>query len=176
MYRSYKQCVVMVVALLSLTACKPKKAIDFKDAIDQQERTAFNILVATDGAENKKLEYLIKRHYDSALAMIDEQETEFNRLINNLEALPTGSIKEAATLKEASINYYTTLKELQLFDRLNIANWKLSMQSKGEELDKVNNKSLELSLQKQDLFKKVHEKEALLDEARKKFNAANGTE
>lgn len=163
-----------IVPMLGLASCQPKKAVALKDAISQKERIAFNMLVGKEGSENRKLGYFINGKYDSALAVIDQQENEFNELISELDALPVEGIKEGAALKDAAKNYYTTLKELQLLDRLVVANRKSGMESKGEQLDSINNQSLELSNRKLEMYKRVHEKEELLYEAQNKFNAANG--
>lgn len=161
------------ILLISLTACKPRKAIEFKETIVQKERVAFNILVDKNGSESQKLNCLIKEDYKGALASVDKQEQEFNKLINDIETLPADGIKQGEELKAAAVSYYVALKDLHVFDRAEIAQREVSHNTKGEALQAALDKILELGIRKQDMYKKVYEKESALSQAMEKFNTAN---
>lgn len=163
-----------VFLLITLVSCKPQKAIELKTAIDQKERTVFNILAGKNGSEEKKLTFLVKDDYKNALAAVDQQEKEFNQLIREITDLPTTGIKQGDELKAAAVNYYDALKELHLFDRQEIVQREISFNSEGEALQAAQKKIIELSRQKQAMFKKVYETESAFHEAMEKFNAANG--
>lgn len=159
--------------LIGLASCNPRKAIEFKEAIVQKERVAFNILIAKNGSEEQKLKYLVEDDYKGALASVDRQEKEFDTLIREIEALPVEGIKQGSELKTAAMNYYVALKELQVFDRLEIAHQEASLHFEGEELRVAQHRSLELSRQKQRMYKKLYEKERAFYRALEKFSSVN---
>lgn len=159
--------------LVSLASCKSRKAIELKESIVQKERVAFNILVDKKGLASQKLECLIKDDYKGALAFLDQEEQAFNKLIKEIETLPAEGIKQGNELKTAAVNYYTALKELQIFDRQEIAQREASSQSKGEELQVALNKILQLNIQKEGMYKKLYEKEQAFSKALEKFSAVN---
>lgn len=163
-----------VLLLIILGSCKPQKAIELKAAIDQKERTVFNMLVGKNGSEEKKLAFLVKDDYKSALAAVDQQEKEFNQLIREIAELPTEDIKQGNELKTAAVNYYDALKALHLFDRQEIVQREASSNSEGEALQAAQHKILELGRQKQVMFQKVYEKESAFHQAMEKFNSVNG--
>lgn len=159
--------------LVSLVSCKSRKAIELKESIVQKERVAFNILVDKKGLASQKLESLVKDDYKGALAFLDQEEQAFNELIKEIETLPAEGIKQGNELKTAAVNYYTALKELQIFDRQEIAQREASSQIKGEELWAAQHKILQLSVQKQGMYKKLYEKEQAFYKALEKFSAVN---
>lgn len=163
-----------IVLLAGLTACQPRKAIALKDTIHRQERAIFNILVGKSGLESKKLELLIKHDYDAALAVVNDQAQAFDKAIDSIATLPTEGIKQGNELKNATVDYYEAVKELQLFDRQMIENRQISDTAKGDVLQAAQDKDLSLSRQKQELYKKVHEKEIVYSAALERFNTANG--
>lgn len=163
----------VAIFLISLTSCKPRKAIEFKESIVQKERVAFNILLDKNGSESQKLNCLIKDDYKGALASVDKQEKEFNKLISDIDTLPADGIKQGPELKTAALNYYVALKELHVFDRAEIAQREITHNTKGEALQTAHNKIRELGIHKQDMFRKVYEKESALSQALEKFNTVN---
>lgn len=160
--------------LITLVSCKPRKAIALKESIAKQERVAFNILLGKNGPESQKLSCLVKEDFKGALAAVDKQEKAFDQLIRELETLPAEGIKQGNELKTAAVNYYTAVREMQLFDRVVITQQEVSAGMKGEELYAAQDKILELSRRKQDMSQKVHEKENELHLAMEKFNSVNG--
>lgn len=66
--------------LISFTSCKSWRTIEFKEAIIQKERVAFNIVLGKNGSEAHKLECLIKNDYKGALASVDKQVSLINSL------------------------------------------------------------------------------------------------
>lgn len=163
-----------ICLLIGLGACKPRKAIALKEAITQKERFAFNILVGDSSAEVQKLHCLIKSDYPGALAALDREEKDFNKLIDEIKSLPATDIKQGEELKTAAVDYYTELKTLQLFDRNEIKQRQLSVPLKGEELDAAQKKILELSIQKQGMYKKVYQRDSVLQQALKIFSTTHG--
>ena len=174
--KSHKQLAVLFIACLltGISSCKPQRAIDFKEAIVQKEQMASKMLVSQEGSEAKKLDLLIEKDFKGALAVIDQQEREFDALITTIEALPVDGIKRGHELKMAAMEYYVALKALQLFDREQIKNREASQRTESDALRAVQDKDLELSLRKQELYKTVFEKDSVFYQAQKKFDEANG--
>jgi len=174
--KSHKQLAVLFIACLltGISSCKPQRAIDFKEAIVQKEQMASKMLVSQEGSEAKKLDLLIEKDFKGALAVIDQQEREFDTLITTIEALPVDGIKRGHELKMAAMEYYVALKALQLFDREQIKNREASQRTESDALRAVQDKDLELSLRKQELYKTVFEKDSVFYQAQKKFDEANG--
>ncbi|MBC9914281.1 hypothetical protein [Chitinophaga varians] len=164
----------LVLLFISLAACKPKRAIQLREAIVQKERTALHILVGKQGAEEQKLQCLIKGDYPGALAALDREEKDFDRLIDSIKLLPADGIKQGEPLKAAAVDYYTALKELQLFDRQEVTQREIAHHLKGDEAMAAHQKIYELDLQKQELYKKVYGKDTTLQRAKEQFNAEHG--
>lgn len=160
--------------LIALVSCKPRKAIEFREAIVQKERSAFRILLGKNSTQEKKLLCLTKNDYKGALALVDQQEKEFNSLIKEIETLPADDIKQGKELKTAALDYYVALKELHLHDRVEISNLESTLTLKDEELRAAQHRIVELSRQKQNMYDKVYEKEKVLHDATEKFNSVNG--
>lgn len=159
--------------LISLVSCEPRKAITLKETIAQKERVAYKILLDKNGPESKKLDLLIKEDYPGALALLEQEEQAFNGLISSLDSLSVDDIKQGSELKKAAIDYYTALKELHTYDRVQIAHQDALSGLKGEALYAGQNKILELNKQKQLLFDKVFEKENAFHKEQESFNTAN---
>jgi hypothetical protein len=175
MRRNLKPVILFAAFLLiTLVSCKPRKAIELKTAIVQKDRIAFNIILDKNGPGERKLASLVKDDYKSALASVDEQEKEFDKLIGEIAALPADGIKQGNELKTAALNYYGALKELHIFDRQEIAQQEASSHFEGEALREAQHKILELSRQKQGMYKKLYEKERTFYQALEKFSAVNG--
>lgn len=160
--------------LIILVSCKPQKAIELKAAIVQQDRIAFNILLDKNGPGERKLASLVKDDYKGALAAVDQEEKEFDKLIGEITALPADGIKQGNELKTAAVDYYGALKALHIFDRQEIAQREISSHTEGEALQAAQDSILELSRQKQGMFKKVYEKESAFHQALEKFSDVNG--
>lgn len=174
MNRTAKLIVIPVAfLLLSLVSCESREAIEFKETIVQKERVATDILISKDGSEVKKLECLVKEDYKGALAAINQQEKEFDEIIKDIEALPADNIKHGNELKRASVNYYTALKELHMFDRMDVENRQDLYKLKGKALDSAQNKTLELSYKKQDMFDRVFKADSVFRQTLDKFISAN---
>ena len=159
--------------LISLVSCKPRKAITLNETIKQQERVAYKILLDKDGPESKKLNCLVKEDYKGALAQLDHEEQAFNGLIRDIETISVYNIKQGSELRKAAIDYYTALKELHTFDRIQIAHQDSLSGLQGEALDAGQHKILELNQQKQQLFESVYEKERVFQKEQQLFNMAN---
>lgn len=169
-----KKTFIAIFLLISLAGCKPQKAIRLKEAIDQKEKTAFNIVVGKGGAEEQKLQCLVKGDYQGALAALDREEEDFDRLIDSIRVLPAADIKQGEPLKAAAVDYYTALKTLQLFDRHEVAQQEAARRMKGDSAMDAYKKIYELNVQKQGMYKTVYEKDSALQEAKKRFNAEHG--
>lgn len=77
-------------------------------------------------------------------------------------------------MKAAVVDYYTALKTLQIFDRQEVTQLEIAHRLKGDKAMGAHEKIYKLSLEKQELFKKVYEKKAVLQQAKERFNAAHG--
>lgn len=163
----------LALLLVSFTSCTSPKVSDFRDAIIQKERAAFTIILDKNGSETQKLERLVKNDYKGALALVDQQAREFDKIINDIEALPADGIKQGLPLKDAAVNYYAALKALHYFDRKEIAQSEAILQLKNEELRAAQHRLVELARQKKALYDKVYKQERILHDALEKFNAIN---
>ncbi|WP_131724361.1 hypothetical protein [Chryseobacterium indologenes] len=148
-----------IAVFLLLLSCSDKKAAELRRIIDKQEKQSFSMLVGEKGLESKKLNYLIAHEYDSALAVVDQQEAEFNKIIRNLEKATTEGISQGKELQQTSVNYYTAIKNLYLFSRQEIELEKLSRNGKGAEVDSAQNRLLGLYREKKKLYEKVYQSE-----------------
>lgn len=144
---------------LIICACSNKRAVELNDIIDRQEKQSFNMLLGEKGLESQKLNHLIARHYDRALAVIDQQEAEFNRIIKSVEKINTDGISNGKEVQQTSVNYYTSLKNLYLFSRQEIQQEKLSRSTNNKEADAAQRKLADLYREKQQLYQKVYQSE-----------------
>lgn len=151
--------VAVFISFIVLFSCENKKAVKLRQLIDQQEKQSFSMLVGQKGLESKKLNYLIAYEYDSALAVVDQQEAEFNKIIKDLEKAKTEGISKGKELQQTSISYYTAIKNLYLFSRQEIELEKLSRNGKGAEADSAQRRLLNLYREKKHLYEKVYQSE-----------------
>lgn len=149
----------LAAAFLIFSACSNKKAAELSRIVDRQEKQSFNMLLGEKGLESQKLNHLIARHYDRALAVIDQQETEFNRIIRTIENVNTKGISNGKEVQQTSVNYYTALKNLYLFSRQEIQQEKLSRSMNNAEADAAQRKLADLYREKQQLYQKVYQSE-----------------
>lgn len=167
---------IFITAFLFITmsSCVSPKASDFKESLAKSERQAFDIILGKEGFGEKKLNYLINNDYKGAIAAVEQQAKEFDKIINDINTLSTDGISEGKPLKKASVAYYQALKELHGFDRKEIEQQALLQTLKNNELNTATDDLMTLAKHKKSLYTAVYEKEALLHKATEKFNAANG--
>ncbi|KAA2243813.1 hypothetical protein F0L74_15170 [Chitinophaga agrisoli] len=169
-----KHIYIAVTLLLAITACKPQKAIDFKQTIDQQERRALDILVSKGGLDEQKLKCLIKHDFKGALLAVDKEELAFNKIINDITSLPVEGTQQGDALKKAAADYYTALKDLHLYDRQEIEQQALTRDHDEETAKKALDKLIQLGMDKQKMYGSVYKKEAAFQQAMEAFEKANG--
>ncbi|RZK48518.1 MAG: hypothetical protein EOO87_20485 [Pedobacter sp.] len=167
---------IFITAFLFITmsSCVSPKASDFKESLAKSERKAFDIILGKEGSGEKKLHYLINNDYKGAIAAVDQQAKEFDKIINDINMLSTDGISEGEQLKTASVAYYEALKELHGFDRKEIEQQALLQTLKNNELNTATDDLMILTKHKKSLYTAVYEKEALLHKATEKFNTSNG--
>lgn len=170
-----KQTCLLLPLLLLLASCQSKKAVGLKETLEKKDRIAFNILVGKNGSNEQKLNCLIKRDFKCAIEAIIKQEQEFDKLIEEISAIETDGIKEGSALKKASTNYYQAVKELQAYERLEIAQQEISNDKANSDKirDDAMRKQGELLKEKQKIYKTVYKREAALATAQQHFNVAN---
>jgi len=170
-----KQTYLLLFLLALFASCQSKKAIGLKETLEKKERVAFNILVGKNGPNEQKLNCLIKRDFNCAIAAIAQQEQQFDKLIKEITALETADIKAGDALKKATADYYQAVKELQTFERLEIAQQQIS--NNKAHTDKVRDEAMrklgDLLKEKQEMYQTVYQREASLSAAQKEFTAAN---
>ncbi|WP_353146678.1 hypothetical protein [Chryseobacterium sp.] len=162
-----------LLLLTGLLSCKSEKAADFEKKITDQERIAFNALIGKNGYQDTKDLNLIKNNFEGALASLHQQEQLFDSIIKNLSALSTDNIKESPPVKAAAIDYYKALKELFLIDRLSIEQQQLTFTKDAQKIDKAQDSLLQISRKKLELYKRVSEKQSVLQKTLDNFNQAN---
>ncbi|GAA3757212.1 hypothetical protein [Flavobacterium ginsengiterrae] len=165
---------VTAFLFITLSSCKSSKAVDFKESLAKSERRAFDIILGKNGSGEKKLNYLVNDDYKGALAAVDQQAIEFDKLIDDINKLSTNDVTEGEPLKIATLEYYKALKALHVFDRKEIEQQALLSELKNNELNIAQNNLIALAHQKKLLYTAVYKKEALLHTAAENFNAANG--
>ena len=156
------------------SSCGSSNAADFKELTNQWERRAFEITIGKEGPGEKKLNCLVKEDYKGALVAIDQQRKEFDLLIDDIRKLSTDGIPKGESLKNASLEYYKSLKELHLFDQKEIEQQEILRTLKNNKLKTGLNNLMTLARQKKMLYTAVYEKEALLHTATENFDAVNG--
>lgn len=159
---------------LLLFACKNKKAMEFKHALDVQERKVTHMLIGKNASESRKLEYLIADDFDKALLVVDEQTKEFDNVIDTVKALSTDGLAKAVELKQSKLNYYESLKSLHLYAKKEITQQKLIRQTTGKERDNAQNELIALAKAKQSLYDKVYLADEKLYQTLAQFDKANG--
>ncbi|WP_436489142.1 hypothetical protein [Chitinophaga sp. ARDCPP14] len=164
---------IIIFLMVSLVSCKSKKATEFREAIAQKERTAFQILVGKGGPEEEKLICLVNNDFSGALRAVDKQEQAFDSIIREIIALPAEGISEGAALKTAAINYYMSVKDLQVFDRRIIATQQAMHQTNADSIENAQDKLLLLQKEKLTMSGVRNEKRTALQEAIGRFNKAN---
>ncbi len=169
-----KHVVIAVALLLAMTACKPKKAIEFKQTIAQQERHALDILISKGGIDEQKMNCLIKHDFKGALLAVDKEEQAFNKIINDITSLSADGIRQGEALKKAAADYYTALKDLHIYDRQEIEQQAASQDPDEEKAKKALDKYIQLGMDKQNMYGAVYKKEASFQKALEEFERANG--
>ncbi|MFD2475981.1 hypothetical protein [Epilithonimonas zeae] len=140
----------------------------------EKERIAFNIITSKNGTESQKLEYLVADDYKNALKAVDQQKKEFDQIILSLDSLETKDIKDASLLKNATVNYYTALRDLHYFDRKEILQRELIYNNHSNDKKSQQDELLNLYKQKKAYFNRVYKEESLLSDALQKFDISNG--
>lgn len=169
-----KQKILIILFLLAgFTSCKPKKAIEFRDVIVKQERMAFGILVDKGGAEEEKLNCLIKKDFKGALVATDKIEQGFNNILKTIEALSTEGIKQGDELKTAAVDYYTGLRDMKNKEREEIAQQEAGYDKDPEKASIAANKLVELSKEQLVTSGKVREKGEKLHHTLEQFEEVN---
>jgi len=166
--------ILLTTILIIAVSCKSSKALAFKESLDQFERKAFEIVLGKEGPAEKKLKCLVKEDYKGAIAAVEQQREEFDKLIADIKKISTNNIPEGESIKTAALEYYQSLEELHVFDKKEIEQQALLRTPKENQLEDASNKLIALARQKKMLYNKVHRKEALLHTAAKSFEAANG--
>lgn len=160
--------------ILLLFACKNKKAMEFKHALDVQERKVTRMLIGKNASESRKLEYLIADDFDKAILVVDEQSKEFDKVLDTVKALSTDGLAKGVELKQSKLNYYGSLKALHLYAKKEIAQQKLIHQVTGKQRDTAQTELIRLAKAKQSLYDKVYEADEKLYQTLVEFDKENG--
>lgn len=157
-----------------IASCQSKNAVHLKTALEQKERTAFNILVGKKGPNERKLKCLIDGDFKCAQQAITEEEQAFDKIISEINALETGDIKYGNALKKAAVSYYKAVKQLEVFDRHEIIVQQQSQKANTEQLrDSIIAKQGQLLKHKSEMRKVINNREKQLAEIQKQFNSVN---
>jgi hypothetical protein len=170
-----KRNILLAALILILASCQSKKAVHLKTALEQKDRIIFNIMVGKDGPSERKLKCLIDGDFKCALLAIDEEEWAFDKIINEINALETANTKYGNELKTATANYYKAVKDLEVFDRLDIVQQQISQNKINTEKvrDAAMHKQLQLSRKKLEIHKIISKKGQIMAEVQEQFNSAN---
>ncbi|HWV74871.1 MAG TPA: hypothetical protein VN040_24295 [Pseudosphingobacterium sp.] len=165
--------IVAIFLLIGLSSCKPRKAIDLKEAIAQNERRLFGILLSKDSPKERKLKCLINDDFKGALLAIDTIELQLNAVIKETSSLPVDGTVQGEDVKTAAVNYYTALQHLHTFDRQEISWLKMNNDKDAEKAKKAQHELLQLGYKKKTFFQQVYDTEQALDKELKSFDKAN---
>ncbi|GAA4778715.1 hypothetical protein GCM10023231_01580 [Olivibacter ginsenosidimutans] len=166
--------IVAIAILIFFASCKSQQAIDLKDAISANDEQLKNIMISEGGAEEEKLNCLINKDFEGALAAIDKQERQFDSLIKKTSSLPVEGVKWGDSLQVAAINYYQALKTLHMADRAEIAQQVIAYSDDTAKVRMAQDKILELSKEKQQLFQEVFDKDNKMHTILVRFNEEHG--
>ncbi|MNK00732.1 hypothetical protein D3C87_185230 [compost metagenome] len=148
--------------------------MEFKHALDVQERKVTHMLIGKNASESRKLEYLIDDDFDKALLVVDEQAKEFDKVLDTVKGLNTDGLAMGIELKKSKVDYYESLRNLHLYAKKEITQQKLIRQTKDNERDSAQNDFLKLLKTKQILYDKVFQTEEKLYQTLAEFDKANG--
>lgn len=163
-----------VLSFIFLCGCTNKNAIQLKEIMDEKEVQATSILIGEKGMESAKLNYLIQHDYDSALLIIDQQETAFNVILKDLKNVNVDGIKNGKEIQQAEIDYYMALKNLYLFSKKEIQHQKKIEQEKNEQKFRIAiDERYKLALDKQRLYQVVYEADDKRNRIKKQFEVEN---
>ncbi|WP_293957446.1 MULTISPECIES: hypothetical protein [unclassified Sphingobacterium] len=164
-----------VLSFVLLCGCtKNKQAIQLKKTMDDKEDQITSMLIGEKGMESAKLNYLIKREYDSALLIIDQQETAFNVILKDLKNVNVEGIKKGKEFQQAEIHYYTALRNLYLFSKKEVEQQKKIEQEKNENKFSIAiDERYKLALDKQRLYQFVYEADDKRNRMKKQFEVEN---
>ena len=163
-----------VLSFIFLCGCTNKNAIQLKEIMDEKEVQATSILIGEKGMESAKLNYLIQHDYDSALLIIDQQETAFNVILKDLKNANVDGIKKGKEIQQAEIDYYMALKNLYLFSKKEVEQQKKIEQGKNEQKFRIAiDKRYKLALDKQRLYQVVYEADDKRNRIKKQFEVEN---
>jgi hypothetical protein len=166
--------ILLVMLIFVIASCQSKNAVHLKTALEQKERTAFNILVGKKGPNERKLKCLIDGDFKCAQQAITEKGQAFDKIISEINELETGGIKYGNELKTATCNYYKAVKQLEVFDRHEIIVQQQSQKANTEQLrDSVIAKQGQLLKHKLEMRKVINNREKQLAEIQKQFNSVN---
>ncbi|WP_431292542.1 hypothetical protein [Pedobacter sp. P26] len=167
--------ILLALLILSLISCQSKKAKHLNTVLGSAERTVFNMMAGKNGLNEKKLKCVIDGDFKCALQVVDEEERAFNQIINKINAVETNDIKYGNALKKVAISYYEAVKQLEIFDRHEIAIQQLS-QNKANTVQLRDNaiaKQGQLLKYKSEMHKLINKREKQLSEIQKRFNSVN---
>lgn len=166
--------VLTISVLMFLYSCSNKKAEHLQSVLAKKESQTSGMLIGEKGLESAKLDDLIAHDYTKALSIIDKEEAEFNRIIQDIEKVDTNGIQKGKEVQQAAIIYYTALKELFMFSRKEIEQEKLMRYSKDEKVIRAaQDKMLEHGREKQQLYQKVFKADEKRFTLQRQFEADN---
>ncbi len=146
----------------------------FKHALDVQERKVTHMLIGKNASESRKLEYLIADDFDKALLVVDQQATEFDKVLDTVKGLNADGLAKGNELKKSKLDYYESLKNLHLYAKKEIMQQKLISRTKDKERDSAQNELIKLAKAKQTLYDKVYQADEKLYNTLVEFDKANG--
>lgn len=166
---------ILLLLILVMSSCQSKKAVHLKTVLEQKERDVFNIMLGKNGPNERKLKCLIVGDFKCAQQAITDEEQALDKIISEINALETGDIKYGNELKSATSNYYKAVKESEIFERLVIAQQKISQNKTNTEKirDAAIHQQGQLSREKLEMSKIISKKEQVLAEVQKRFNMLN---
>ncbi|KXH84329.1 hypothetical protein [Chryseobacterium kwangjuense] len=163
-----------ILILAVFYSCTNKKATDLKELLEKKESQVTAMVIGEKGLESIKLNHLIAHDYSKALDIVSKEETEFNRVIQDIKNADTEGVNKGKEVQQATVDYYTLLKELFVLSREEIEQEKIMRYGKEDkQIRAAQDRRLELYREKQQLYQKVFKADEKLFNTRIEFEAGN---
>lgn len=164
----------VVLILTVFYSCTNKKATHLNELLEKKESQVTAMLIGEKGLESIKLNHLIAYDYSKALDIVSKEETEFNRVIQDIRNADTEGVKKGKEVQKAAVDYYTLLKDLFVFSREEIEQEKIMRYGKEDkQIRAAQDRRLELGHEKQQLYQKVFKADEQLFKTQIEFETEN---
>ncbi|SER26942.1 hypothetical protein [Pedobacter rhizosphaerae] len=156
----------------TLFSCQSRKAQKYATLLDSTERKVFHILIDKN-VEDKRLEALIAKKPDLALALAKKQANALKEVVATMAKADVDDLQNAKPLKLITTDYYKSILRLKEMDIQEAQLMSISLERDHTKAQKAQEEAFELARRKL----KMHRDLGTLDQARQvamtKFKETN---